>query len=489
MTRKYDVDKAAELLGSILLQSIRLDGLSSDGWDILHSLGLEHSAKLIVSMMDEGKKTAGDEILVASFLGDVSAELFTLLDNAGKLEETDFRLGIALADAMLVQLGIVGDELEELRTQAKLLEGYYYEAMDSRLRRIDALEKRSKWLEGAYHKVSRYFPERMKTRAEVIINRFSFWQAGGYTADYLYLEGLSDELMESDYLNGTLGNDLSNLKEAPESCRSLIARTVRLCNLVGQDGSREKEERLERIDGAILEYGFEIPDSEWDFVSLSQEYLSAYMRLRSGMVHLKDIDRSLYDERLCRCAVYVWPDDLADVPASFVSPDMAEYAVSYGSADNLRYIARGLQTPEQVAIAVSRDPKAIQYADPEFLTFSLVSSAVLRDGNVIGLAGLSRFTESQQKALVQLAVAQNPGAIKYVGNKWLEPEILALAVRKDYTCFENVPVLQRTPELMLYMLFINPFLGKYVPRNLQADERFMKKARLINNGWMQHVPR
>ena len=45
----------------------------------------------------------------------------------------------------------------------------------------------------AYERIGKLLPERLETEEQRLIKRFSFWQASGYTADYLYLEGLSDD--------------------------------------------------------------------------------------------------------------------------------------------------------------------------------------------------------------------------------------------------------------------------------------------------------
>ena len=61
-------------------------------------------------------------------------------------------------------------------------------------------------------------------------------------------------------------------------------------------------------------------------MGLPDGYLTAYMKLRAGEIRLNEVEQSLTDERMCRCAVYVHPDDIAYVPQSFCRLDMADYA-------------------------------------------------------------------------------------------------------------------------------------------------------------------
>lgn len=487
MTNSYYADRQSALLGGLLTSEISFNDLNADDWTVLRDLKLDQSAEELFSLLD-GKEWGGShEILTASFLGDVAANLAARLEKSDFPADTPPSVLSVLADALQVKSGLVGDEIDKLEEYADMMNGYMYENSDIRMRHLSDLREFYEWLLDVFYKVGSLVEGRIQPDEQRIAKRFSFWQAAGYTADYLYLEGLSDELMGSSFLKETIREDLSNLQAAPENCRSLIARTVRLCNVVDQDGSTEKAERLERIDNVILDNKFNVPMSEWDFVSLSEDYLAAYMKIRAGVIRLNDVDGSLLDERICRCAVYTCPDDLAFVPASFISMDMADFAVSCGSSDNLQYIPRSLQTPEQVALAVSRDPMAIRFVNPGLVTFEMASSVVLRNGLVISLLPLDNFDRNQRVALVQLALVQNPQAIEYIPHSMLVPEIMAIAVRRDYTSFAKVPVCLRTADMMLYMLFVNPCLGEYVPKRLLSDPVFMQKAALIDNGWKEYA--
>lgn len=488
MTNSYHNDSQAELLGGILTSDVSLHDLPAAGWTQLRQLNLEKTANQLLSLFDADGGTLEKEILTAAFLGDVAVFLTLRLQQLEYPDDTPKPVLLALADALIIKSGLVGDEIQEINDYMERMDGYNYEDQDYRLQRLSSLKELYDWLLEAFKTIGGRIPGHVHDQAQHIINRFSFWQSSGYTADYLYLEGLSDELMASSYLRDMVRDDLSNLQVVPESCRSLIARTVRLCNVVDQDGSVERLQRLERIDNVILDYNFQIPMSEWDFGSLTDGYLSAYMHLRSGSICLRDVDRNILDERMCRCAVYAKPDDLEFVPASFCSMDMADYAISYGSPENLQYISFSLQTPEQVQLAVSRDPMTIRYANPELVTFDLASSAVIRNGLAIQFIQHFELTSQQRTALVQLALVQNPDAVKLIPKSMLCPEIISIAVRKNYECFTAIPESLRTPDMMLRMLFINPCLGKYLPQRLLVDREFMKKASLIDNGWKQYAP-
>lgn len=375
MKNSYQNDIQTVQLGNIISSVGSLLDRSESMQETLSMFHLEQSAEILLQLLEAGDEPVKTEILTASFLGDVAEVLYKRLAGLDFPEDTPKNVLAALANGLMVKIGLVGDELE---TYASRMDGYLYEGRDERLKRIAELHILSDWLMQAYERIGKLLPERLETEEQRLIKRFSFWQASGYTADYLYLEGLSDDLMASDFLHSTLQDDLSNLQAAPESCRALIARTVRLCNVVDQDGSLEKEERLQRIDNVILDYNFHIPMSEWDFVSLPDGYLTAYMKLRAGEIRLNEVEQSLTDERMCRCAVYVHPDDIAYVPQSFCRLDMADYALSYGSPENLRYISQDMQTPQQVALALSRDPMTANYANPDLVSYEIASAIVLK---------------------------------------------------------------------------------------------------------------
>ena len=378
MKNSYQNDIQTVQLGNIISSVGSLLDRSESMQETLSMFHLEQSAEILLQLLEAGDEPVKTEILTASFLGDVAEVLYKRLAGLDFPEDTPKNVLAALANGLMVKIGLVGDELDELETYASRMDGYLYEGRDERLKRIAELHILSDWLMQAYERIGKLLPERLETEEQRLIKRFSFWQASGYTADYLYLEGLSDDLMASDFLHSTLQDDLSNLQAAPESCRALIARTVRLCNVVDQDGSLEKEERLQRIDNVILDYNFHIPMSEWDFVSLPDGYLTAYMKLRAGEIRLNEVEQSLTDERMCRCAVYVHPDDIAYVPQSFCRLDMADYALSYGSPENLRYISQDMQTPQQVALALSRDPMTANYANPDLVSYEIASAIVLK---------------------------------------------------------------------------------------------------------------
>ena len=282
MKNSYQNDIQTVQLGNIISSVGSLLDRSESMQETLSMFHLEQSAEILLQLLEAGDEPVKTEILTASFLGDVAEVLYKRLAGLDFPEDTPKNVLAALANGLMVKIGLVGDELDELETYASRMDGYLYEGRDERLKRIAELHILSDWLMQAYERIGKLLPERLETEDQRLIKRFSFWQASGYTADYLSLEGLSDDLMASDFLHSTLQDDLSNLQAAPESCRALIARTVRLCNVVDQDGSLEKEERLQRIDNVILDYNFHIPMSEWDFVSLPDGYLTAYMKLRAG---------------------------------------------------------------------------------------------------------------------------------------------------------------------------------------------------------------
>ena len=474
MKNSYQNDIQTVQLGNIISSVGSLLDRSESMQETLSMFHLEQSAEILLQLLEAGDEPVKTEILTASFLGDVAEVLYKRLAGLDFPEDTPKNVLAALANGLMVKIGLVGDELDELETYASRMDGYLYEGRDERLKRIAELHILSDWLMQAYERIGKLLPERLETEEQRLIKRFSFWQASGYTADYLYLEGLSDDLMASDFLHSTLQDDLSNLQAAPESCRALIARTVRLCNVVDQDGSLEKEERLQRIDNVILDYNFHIPMSEWDFVSLPDGYLTAYMKLRAGEIRLNEVEQSLTDERMCRCAVYVHPDDIAYVPQSFCRLDMADYALSYGS-------------PEQVARALSRDPRTANYANPDLVSYEIASAIVLKDGRAIQFLRPENYTNQQFTALAQLALIQSPDVLKYIRPKFQTKEVIAVAVRKDYRCFKQIPVQQRTAEMMIYFLFVDPRIGEFVPVMLLKDEVFRKKASLITNSWERYA--
>ena len=487
MKNSYQNDIQTVQLGNIISSVGSLLDRSESMQETLSMFHLEQSAEILLQLLEAGEEPVKTEILTASFLGDVAEVLYKRLAGLDFPEDTPKNVLAALANGLMVKIGLVGDELDELETYASRMDGYLYEGRDERLKRIAELHILSDWLMQAYERIGKLLPERLETEEQRLIKRFSFWQASGYTADYLYLEGLSDDLMASDFLHSTLQDDLSNLQAAPESCRALIARTVRLCNVVDQDGSLEKEERLQRIDNVILDYNFHIPMSEWDFVSLPDGYLTAYMKLRAGEIRLNEVEQSLTDERMCRCAVYVHPDDIAYVPQSFCRLDMADYALSYGSPENLRYISQDMQTPQQVALALSRDPMTANYANPDLVSYEIASAIVLKDGRAIQFLRPENYTNQQFTALAQLALIQSPDVLKYIRPKFQTKEVIAVAVRKDYRCFKQIPVQQRTAEMMIYFLFVDPRIGEFVPVMLLKDEVFRKKASLITNSWERYA--
>lgn len=489
MANSYYKDSQAVRLGSILLSGTSLLDVSGELCDTLRELHLDQAADLLLQLLDDGEESPRAEILASSFWGDVAVGLVRRLADLEFPPDTPHRVLVALLDALLVKAGIVGDEIDELQTYADLMQGYLYEDRDERLKRLATLREFHAWLLQAFKQVGELVPGRIQTDNRRLINRFTFWQQQGYTADYLYLEGLSDDLMSSSFLHDVLHDDLSNLQAAPVECRSLVARTVRLCNVINQDGSPEKVEQLERINSVILGCHFEIPLCEWEFCSLPDGYLSSYMKLRAGQVRLQEVNPSILDERMCRCAVYVHPDDIAFVPSSFLSLDMVEYALSYGSPENLRHIPHVLQTGEMVALAVSKNPLALRFADPSLVTFEMASSAVIRNGRALLCLDKEYFKTGQQyTALVQLALIQYPDLIRYIPMAYLKPEVVAIAVRQDYKCLGKLPSFLRTADLMLRMLLLDPRLGEFIPGNLLADPVFMHKAELIGTGWERYVP-
>lgn len=468
MKNSYQNDIQTVQLGNIISSVGSLLDRSESMQETLSMFHLEQSAEILLQLLEAGDEPVKTEILTASFLGDVAEVLYKRLAGLDFPEDTPKNVLAALANGLMVKIGLVGDELDELETYASRMDGYLYEGRDERLKRIAELHILSDWLMQAYERIGKLLPERLETEEQRLIKRFSFWQA-------------------SDFLHSTLQDDLSNLQAAPESCRALIARTVRLCNVVDQDGSLEKEERLQRIDNVILDYNFHIPMSEWDFVSLPDGYLTAYMKLRAGEIRLNEVEQSLTDERMCRCAVYVHPDDIAYVPQSFCRLDMADYALSYGSPENLRYISQDMQTPQQVALALSRDPMTANYANPDLVSYEIASAIVLKDGRAIQFLRPENYTNQQFTALAQLALIQSPDVLKYIRPKFQTKEVIAVAVRKDYRCFKQIPVQQRTAEMMIYFLFVDPRIGEFVPVMLLKDEVFRKKASLITNSWERYA--
>ena len=468
MKNSYQNDIQTVQLGNIISSVGSLLDRSESMQETLSMFHLEQSAEILLQLLEAGDEPVKTEILTASFLGDVAEVLYKRLAGLDFPEDTPKNVLAALANGLMVKIGLVGDELDELETYASRMDGYLYEGRDERLKRIAELHLLSDWLMQAYERIGKLLPERLETEEQRLIKRFSFWQA-------------------SDFLHSTLQDDLSNLQAAPESCRALIARTVRLCNVVDQDGSLEKEERLQRIDNVILDYNFHIPMSEWDFVSLPDGYLTAYMKLRAGEIRLNEVEQSLTDERMCRCAVYVHPDDIAYVPQSFCRLDMADYALSYGSPENLRYISQDMQTPQQVALALSRDPMTANYANPDLVSYEIASAIVLKDGRAIQFLRPENYTNQQFTALAQLALIQSPDVLKYIRPKFQTKEVIAVAVRKDYRCFKQIPVQQRTAEMMIYFLFVDPRIGEFVPVMLLKDEVFRKKASLITNSWERYA--
>ena len=69
-----------------------------------------------------------------------------------------------LANGLMVKIGLVGDELDELETYASRMDGYLYEGRDERLKRIAELHILSDWLMQAYERIGKLLPERLENR-------------------------------------------------------------------------------------------------------------------------------------------------------------------------------------------------------------------------------------------------------------------------------------------------------------------------------------
>ena len=66
-------------------------------------------------------------------------------------EDTPKNVLAALANGLMVKIGLVGDELE---TYASRMDGYLYEGRDERLKRIAELHILSDWLMQAYERIA-----------------------------------------------------------------------------------------------------------------------------------------------------------------------------------------------------------------------------------------------------------------------------------------------------------------------------------------------
>ena len=136
-------------------------------------------------------------------LGNIISSVGSLLDRSESMQETLSMFHLEQSAEILLQLLEAGDE----PVKTEILTASFL-GRDERLKRIAELHILSDWLMQAYERIGKLLPERLETEEQRLIKRFSFWQASGYTADYLYLEGLSDDLMASDFLHSTL-QDLS----------------------------------------------------------------------------------------------------------------------------------------------------------------------------------------------------------------------------------------------------------------------------------------
>ena len=78
--------------------------------------------------------------------------------------------------------------------------------------------------------------------------------------------------------------------------------------------------------------------------------------------------------------------------------------------------------------------------------------------------------------------------INHIPHEFLEPEVISIAVRKDYRSFDKLSGLKITPRVMLHMLLVDPRVAEFMPQRLLDDATFRKKAELIGNGWERFAP-
>ena len=166
MKNSYQNDIQTVQLGNIISSVGSLLDRSESMQETLSMFHLEQSAEILLQLLEAGderkfrsgeRREPGDEpvkteILTASFLGDVAEVLYKRLAGLDFPEDTPKNVLAALANGLMVKIGLVGDELDELETYASRMDGYLYEGRDERLKRIAELHILSDWLMQAYER-------------------------------------------------------------------------------------------------------------------------------------------------------------------------------------------------------------------------------------------------------------------------------------------------------------------------------------------------
>lgn len=479
MVKIEDINSQVSLLSSLLLPggNGRLD--DADSMESLAVMGLGDLATGLKNALERCDKDAV-EALASAFLASVAYRLAQIIESAKPEVTVDEDVITAMTDYLVVKEAELEQQKDELCELLQICDGYAYE--DKALHISEAGR-----LEDEINKVGRLRslfsqPDTVRSESGFLTASYTFWQAAGYTADYLYREGLSDRLMASSWLSDVIGASLQHIDLVPLQCRSLVARTVRLCTAVAQDGSEQLEQQLGRIDRAILDNFIHIADSEFLFVCRSSAYLQAYMRLRSHQITLDQVDVPLLDKQLCMVALRADPDQIKWVPAALVDNEMAVYAVYNGSPMNLRFVPGGVQSAGLVHMACIREPLAVQFAYPPLVDKQLAVALVIRNG-----LALQWLRQHISAVLVHLAVANTADALSFVPGEFMDDVTVSTALYKDYRVYGRLPYHLRTAGLSLRVLAVNPRAACDLPLTLLDDVSFMHKAALIRNGWQQYV--
>lgn len=163
MKNSYQNDIQTVQLGNIISSVGSLLDRSESMQETLSMFHLEQSAEILLQLLEAGDEPVKTEILTASFLGDVAEVLYKRLAGLDFPEDTPKNVLAALANGLMVKIGLVGDELDELETYASRMDGYLYEGRDERLKRIAELHILSDWLMQAYERIGKLLPERLET--------------------------------------------------------------------------------------------------------------------------------------------------------------------------------------------------------------------------------------------------------------------------------------------------------------------------------------
>lgn len=490
MNESYRSNTQAAVLAGLLQSGDSLYCMTPETEDVLQSFNLSDDKNLLVHLLVNEPYSRLCELTANEFLSNVAYELANLLEKMGYPEDTPQEVWNNLQVFLQMKAGRVWDEKEELKQYDTQADGYGHPDKGQLTERINMLEAQYTQTDSLIVQVEARI-DRQRTadmERESLINCYTFWQSKGYTADFLYMEGLSDALMISDYLKNVLKEDLSGLDDAPSSCAQLMTRTVRLCNVVDQDGSDEKKYRLARIDKVILKNNFHVPSCEWRFSGLPQNYLNAFMDVRSGILHLNEIDRELADEKLYTCAVHARPDNIRYVPEKYRTKELLDYAIIFGLPENLQFVPGSLLSDDYIDMCINRNPECIRFLNPDRISYDMALSAVMGKAACIRYVNLAGFTGIQQKTLLQLAMAKDHEEVRTLAQEDMYTDMILDCCKSDPTFLSVVPDDCLTPERVLKLLETNPKTGRFIPGSLLADEKFMQKAKEIKNGWEQSLP-